>query len=118
MSDRPSIPKEEFREIIDTEVWPMVMFLWGMGLTTFISCGGHKKAYGGANDKTSYGKFYVVFYLTDTMTLKAFADFLSEKAGTDTSLKVRKYSCSGSMARFSGKIKDFHNIFGNSMNRV
>jgi hypothetical protein len=107
------MPSSACSEEIDAEVWPMVMFLWGMGFKTFISCGGHKEAYQGRNDKTSYGKFYVDFFGNETMSIDDFRSFVSEKAGNATSLQVR-HKCKGSiMARFSGKIKDFHAVFGN-----
>jgi hypothetical protein len=118
--DIPPINSIKWKGYLDPEVVPMVKFLRDMGLITFYSCGGHKNVHDGA-DRTSFGKFYVDFYGTDTMSIEDFTSYLAEKTGGKTSLKVRLHKgmtratyltlTLHESARFSGKIKDFHKIF-------
>ena len=89
---------------IDLEVLPIVEYMRSLGLETFISCGGHRNAYHGAGDRTTYGKFYVEFFGTEKMSINDFIQLVSSKS-KESSLKVRRKGTE--MARFSGKLKDF-----------
>jgi len=126
MKKPPTIKEEWFFKLmpidepLDSSVVPMVEFLRGLGLNTWMSCGGHRQdeigSSGSKNNSTAHGRFYVIFSGTAIMSVGQFVDYFERKRkelGEDPALDIKTWDLG--WWKFYGTHKGFYRLFGDDI---